>query len=236
MYTLSHAVIVEGGSAEARAEKAIELLKGHFADDPASAVKLDCGTFEDLIVLSSEDGKDVTVDKIEGLIELFKQKPFASTGKACLIEDGERMNEHAQNKLLKLLEEPAAGDVILILTGNAQRLLMTVRSRCVRIRLGYADPVRGPFSDDLRALMASLVYDRGTLAETNAILAHYESSRDEAGFFLSAFQIFLRDLSVGRICPALIGDMGQNGAWLAEKAPKIQKKHADRMQTGVLLA
>ena len=236
MAELMHAVLIEGGSPEMRSAKAAALLKGHFADDPLAAGKLERGIFEDLIVVGPEEGKEITVDRIAALAGLFRQKPFASTGKACVIESGERMNEAAQNKLLKLLEEPAAGDVIVILAENAQRLLPTVRSRCMRVWLGYAAPGPVRLTDDLRTLTACLIYGKGPLAGANAVLSRYEGSREEAEGFLSAFQVFLRGLAVGRLAAGLVEDGGADAGWLAGSAAKVGRKHADRMRGGVMLA
>jgi len=235
MSKLTHAILIEGGSPEGRMTKALELLKEHFKDDSEAAGKIDTGTFEDLLFLEPEEGKDIKVDDIEGLIGLFKQKPFASTGKACIIPCGERMNEHAQNKMLKLLEEPAGDDVMIILTDNAQSLLPTVRSRLMRIWLGYAEPERIAPTEDLRNLTAALVYGKGTLAEANSILSRYEGSREEASAFVNSFQLLLRSFSVGRFDAALIGDSDRK-EWVAESSGKIKQKHADRMQSGVMTA
>lgn len=217
-------------------EKAMGLLKEHFSGDPLAAMKLDAGTFEDLIVLEPEADKDITVAMIEELVSLFKQKPFASTSRACLISRGERMNESAQNKLLKLLEEPAVGDVVFIMAENAQRLLPTVRSRCMRVWLGYPAQTAGPLTEDVRALTASLVYGKGTLAEAWKILSSYEGSREDAAGFLAAFQLFMRNVSVARLAPELPGYAAQDAEWLRASAAKVIQKHADRMRRGVALA
>ena len=236
MRTLPHAILIEGGNESKRSQKAAELLVGHFSDDPAAEMKLRQGTFEDLLVLEPDEGKDITVDKIEALVSRFKQKPFASTGKACMIPCGERMNEHAQNKLLKLLEEPVPGDVILILAENAESLLPTVRSRCMRIWLGYTAPEKGRQKTDLRLLTGSLIYGKDSFAEAAQILSQYESSRDEAADFVRAFQLFLRSLIVGRYASELIGDDADDREWFRESASKVAQKHADRMRRGILTA
>jgi len=52
------------------------------------------------------------------------------------------MNEAAQNALLKTLEEPRPGTVLVLETHRRSQLLPTLRSRCVRIRferLGLAE-------------------------------------------------------------------------------------------------
>ncbi|MCL2110746.1 MAG: hypothetical protein FWH32_00540 [Clostridiales bacterium] len=235
MAKLTHAILIEGGSEAERSGKAAALLKEHFADDPEAAARLDIeNAFEDLIIVEPEEGKDILVSQIEELTGLFKQKPFASTGRACIVPQGERMNEHAQNKLLKLLEEPALGGLVLILTANAERLLPTVRSRCMRIWLGHPKPEAAPVTEDLRRLTAVLIYGKGTIAEAWQIFLRYEALREEAVAFLLNFQLFLRSLSVGRAAPELVGDDLDEGKWLRESASKVQQKHAERMRNGVL--
>jgi hypothetical protein len=227
-----HAVLIEGGTRGQRAAHATDLFKAHFAQDAAAAGKIDEGVFEDLVTVEAEEGKTaIVVKQIEDLTQAFSRKPFASIAKAAAIIDGERMNESAQNTLLKLLEEPPAGYVIAILTANAESLLPTVRSRCVRQWLGYEKEERTGVNEDAKQLARILIYGKGALAEANALLAKYEESREEAIAFLSAYRLFLRDLSVGRFAPALAG-----GEKTAEAAAKVSQTHALQMLDGVRLA
>ena len=53
-----------------------------------------------------------------------------------IIVCADRMTEDAQSALLKTLEEPPAGTILLLTAADEERLLPTIRSRCVRIRLG----------------------------------------------------------------------------------------------------
>lgn len=191
-----------------------EILKSHFADDPAAAGKIDRDVFEDLIYIEAAEGKkDISVAQIEYLIELFAQKPFASTGKAAIIADGERMNEQAQNKLLKLLEEPASGDVILILTANSERLLPTIRSRCIRVWLGYERPQTDAESAErVKELVRMLVFGKATLPEAFALLDACGGDRETAARLLKQLELFLRDLAVGSFEPRLLTDTDFAGA------------------------
>ncbi len=51
-------------------------------------------------------------------------------GKVFIIDEAERLEADGQNVLLKTLEEPAPGTVIILVTSSLDRLLPTVRSRC----------------------------------------------------------------------------------------------------------
>lgn len=54
-------------------------------------------------------------------------------GKVFIIDGAERLETEGQNVLLKTLEEPPAGTVIILVTTSVDRLLPTIRSRCQRV-------------------------------------------------------------------------------------------------------
>jgi DNA polymerase-3 subunit delta' len=56
--------------------------------------------------------------------------------RVAIIDGASRMNEDAQAALLKTLEEPPNGVTIVLCADSEEPLLPTIRSRCVRIRLG----------------------------------------------------------------------------------------------------
>lgn len=67
------------------------------------------------------------------LIEPSALKPTVSQRRVFVIRDAERMNEAAQNALLKTLEEPPGQTVLILVSSSAGRLLATIRSRCQQI-------------------------------------------------------------------------------------------------------
>ncbi len=63
----------------------------------------------------------------------------ALASKMFIVDEAELMNRDGQNVLLKTLEEPPPGTVIILVTSSVDRLLPTVRSRCQRIGFGALD-------------------------------------------------------------------------------------------------
>ncbi len=59
-----------------------------------------------------------------------------SASKVFIIDEAELMAAPAQNALLKTLEEPPGGTVIILVSAAAERLLPTIRSRCQRVAFG----------------------------------------------------------------------------------------------------
>jgi DNA polymerase-3 subunit delta' len=74
------------------------------------------------------------------LIQHATTTPRLGRARVFLLRDAERMNEGAQNALLKTLEEPPAGTHLILVTTSAARLLPTIRSRCQRVPFGLLPP------------------------------------------------------------------------------------------------
>lgn len=60
-------------------------------------------------------------------------------GKVFIVDEAELLDADAQNAMLKTLEEPPPGTVIVLVTQHEDRLLPTIRSRCQRVAFGPLD-------------------------------------------------------------------------------------------------
>ncbi len=104
------------------------------------------GVHPDIITVDDAEHKSMTVDPIRAARSDLFIRPNEGKRKIYCIPRGQDMNESAQNALLKILEEPPPYGVFLILTTNDQRLLPTIRSRCVTLSLSPVDEVQAlPF-------------------------------------------------------------------------------------------
>jgi DNA polymerase III delta' subunit len=93
---------------------------------------------------------EITVDQVRrGLIPALGVRPLEGRGRTVIIDGADELNEAAQNALLKTLEEPPHGTLLLLLAAHADALLDTVRSRCQELRLFplTADALRALFPD-----------------------------------------------------------------------------------------
>lgn len=90
----------------------------------------------DIIYVTHEKPNTIGVDDIRTQINNdIDIKPYSSRYKVYILDEAEKMNQQAQNALLKTIEEPPAYAVILLLTTNADRFLPTILSRCIRLDL-----------------------------------------------------------------------------------------------------
>jgi DNA polymerase-3 subunit delta' len=85
-------------------------------------------------------GPDAKFRGVKDLIAELLLMPVEGGARVAIIEAADRMNEDAQSALLKTLEEPPAGVIIILCADAEARLLPTVRSRCFRVRLGLVGP------------------------------------------------------------------------------------------------
>ena len=80
--------------------------------------------------------------------------------KVGVIVDADRMNEQAENAFLKTLEEPPDGTLLMLLSARPQRLLPTILSRCIQIKLTGGRPLGDDGGDELVAAL-NRVAERG---------------------------------------------------------------------------
>ena len=73
---------------------------------------------------------------VRDLVRELALLPVEGGARVAVIVAADRMTEDAQAAFLKTLEEPPAGSVLILTASDEERLLDTIRSRCVRIRLG----------------------------------------------------------------------------------------------------
>ena len=81
--------------------------------------------------------KDIKINQVRRLIHQLSLTSNLEGGKIALIYPAEKMNQSAANSLLKTLEEPADRATLILLTHNAGKLPITIRSRCQVISVNH---------------------------------------------------------------------------------------------------
>lgn len=81
----------------------------------------------------------LSVDEIRKLAGFFGMTSGAGGWRVAIVDTADDMNDNAANALLKMLEEPPANAMLLLLSHAPGRLLPTIRSRCQRLELRPLD-------------------------------------------------------------------------------------------------
>tara|TARA_B100000035_G_scaffold26436_1_gene20646 strand:+ start:2846 stop:3760 length:915 start_codon:yes stop_codon:yes gene_type:complete len=107
-------------------------------------------------------------DKNRGIINVLNETSLISNAKVIKINCSEKMNEEAQNYLLKILEEPPDNSHIIMLSSRPFKLKKTILSRLIRINIQRTDfqkEFNGINIDPLFSEILSRDYDMDSISK-----------------------------------------------------------------------
>jgi len=152
--TFPHAVLVSGTGSTMLARLAESLAAGLLCDSPdvagaacgacAACRLLAAGNHPDLLWLFPGQGDEaagrkpssqIRIEAVRELIGTLALSPHHGARRVSVIEPAEAMNPATANALLKVLEEPPPGNVLILVSLRPMRLLPTIRSRCLQLRV-----------------------------------------------------------------------------------------------------
>jgi len=108
----------------------------------------------DITIIGKQDDKSiVSVDQIRELKKDVYIVPNESEQKAYIVQDADAMNINAQNAFLRILEEPPAHAVFILVSENPASLLPTVRSRCVELKNKTHEEINEEENEELEELI-----------------------------------------------------------------------------------
>lgn len=99
---------------------------------------------------SDEEASSIKISEVRDFKNWLGLKPFEAKVKVFIFDQAERLTAEAQNALLKSIEEPPPGNVIIFLVPSAKSLFDTIASRSVEIKVP-------PFS--VKAIKKMLIAD-----------------------------------------------------------------------------
>lgn len=138
---VSHSYLFEGEDSIGKKMVALAFAKGILCQEEGerpcnrcnSCVKFDDFNHPDFFLIEPE--KDlIKKDEVEKLIKETLTSPFQSHKKVFLIDESEKMNLTAQNRILKTLEEAPSYINIILVSSNSNKILPTILSRSQRIK------------------------------------------------------------------------------------------------------
>ena len=92
---------------------------------------------------SKKRSEQIRIEQVRELADFLAVGTHRGGLRVILVYPAQAMNANTQNALLKNLEEPPPATVFLLVTTQPERLLATVRSRCLKFTLPFppSDPV-----------------------------------------------------------------------------------------------
>jgi len=170
---LAHAYILVGPEGIGKRRFARALAQYLFCverrDDSCGSCRscrlIESDRFPDLHWYGREEGRQqLRVEVIEQFLREISFKPLETDRKVFVVEDADKLNPASANRLLKILEEPPAASLLLLLALDVRDFLPTILSRCHMIRLR---PIAGA------ELARWLEAEHGCSAEQARYLGHF---------------------------------------------------------------
>ncbi len=94
------------------------------------------GSHPDLLrVVPEEAGRAVRVEQIRELSRALSLTSGRSGARCAVISPADQMTDSAENSLLKTLEEPGAGAMLVLVASGTAALRPTIVSRCLRLEV-----------------------------------------------------------------------------------------------------
>ncbi len=125
------------------------------------------------------DGKSISVYTVRATIEKMQMSSMSGEWRVVLIDSVDELTVAAENAILKLLEEPPAKTLFLLVTHQLSAVLPTVRSRA------RVEKMRPLSMDDLRRLCARFmpndVVDDDTLRLANGSFGRIAGIKQSGG-------------------------------------------------------
>ncbi|MBM0105581.1 DNA polymerase III subunit delta' [Steroidobacter sp. S1-65] len=144
---LPHAILVQGAEGLGKSSFAAWLAAAVLCERStpesldvcgscASCALIKAGSHPDLLwVAPEEDKTQLSVDQVRAACEKLSKTSFRQGYKVAIIEPAHQMTPGAANSVLKTLEEPTPGSLLVLLTSRPSSLLPTVRSRCQKLTI-----------------------------------------------------------------------------------------------------
>ena len=142
---LPHALLLAGAAGLGKLAFARRLARSVLCEQPdeqgnacghcRQCLLLQAESHPDLrIVTPDEDSSVIRIDAIRGLVSGNTLSVGEGGHRVFIIEPAHAMGQGAANALLKTLEEPIPGTLILLVTSSPDKLPVTIRSRCQLLR------------------------------------------------------------------------------------------------------
>lgn len=104
-----------------------------------SCVKVSHGNHPDVIGVEPT-GSQIRIDQIRDLQRQMIHRPLEGRWRTIVMDRAQDMTPHAANALLKILEEPPEGNVMILIALSTSSLLPTVVSRCQALHFPPLSP------------------------------------------------------------------------------------------------
>tara|TARA_Y100000590_G_scaffold453948_1_gene599901 strand:- start:475 stop:1188 length:714 start_codon:yes stop_codon:yes gene_type:complete len=93
--------------------------------------------------------ENIKIDSVREILRFLNKSTDHSNFKIVLIDNAEYLNIHSSNALLKALEEPGSNTFFFIIHNSSDKILDTIKSRCVEFKFFLTKSVKKEILDKI---------------------------------------------------------------------------------------
>ena len=96
------------------------------------------GTHPNLFLLDANNNEEnIKIEQARRLLLFLNKSTYYKGLKIVLLDNAEYLNVSSSNALLKAIEEPSENTFFFIINNNSQRILNTIKSRCIDFKFNF---------------------------------------------------------------------------------------------------
>ncbi len=162
--------------------KALNCEKGGITCKCLICTRIDEGNFPDVKWYGAdEEAASIKIADVRDFKNWLSLKPFEGKVKMFIFNQAERLTGEAQNALLKSLEEPPPGNVIVLLVPKSESLYDTIVSRSIEIKVPSFS------SQEIKEILIKEAVEKNE-AEVLARMSHGELTRAREAYANKLFR------------------------------------------------
>ncbi len=189
--THAHAYLFCGGSGEEKKEVALAFAALATEHDGAGVQN------PDVLMVEAQSGEDkVLIGQIRQIREFLSLGSYFGGHKVVIVDAFDRLGQAASSALLKVLEEPPAKSVIILLSDHPAMIMPTILSRVQKVRFSGSDATAEGIDKKQK-----MVYDVVNLISANVarrftmIEKMVKDEDSDVSEILTQWASFFRDMS-----------------------------------------
>lgn len=105
--------------------------------------------FPNILFLGAYNHKNVKIDDVRNLKDKLLKTPLINNKRFIILDDVEMFNLNSLNGLLKIIEEPGKNNHFILIYNKSKKLLETIRSRCLEMKISINELERVKIIDYL---------------------------------------------------------------------------------------
>lgn len=128
---------------------------------------------------------EYSIEKIREIQNFLSLAPYSHQNKVVIIKNIDKLQNEAQNALLKILEEPGENNYFILTTSQVGKVNPTIISRCHQILIKSSNPIPTPKLIFGQNIKDSLLQSENLVTDKSEFLAFLQNEQTAFHYLLT---------------------------------------------------